>query len=92
MAEPMHLGHATGVDQKQPWRRIPAVAIQRVAEAGNAHVTMTAIADGAGVSGAAVREPLMGEHLAQQRPGDFIPPVRRGPQCLSTRRRPPRHK
>jgi hypothetical protein len=70
MAEPMHLGRPTGVDRKQPWRRIPAVAIQHVAEAGYAHVTMTAIADGAGVSSAAVREPLMGEHPAQQRPGD----------------------
>jgi hypothetical protein len=66
----MHLERSTGVDQKQPWRRIPAVAIQHVAEAGYAHVTITAIADGAGVSSAAVREPLMGEQLAQQRPVD----------------------
>ena len=68
MAEPMHLERSTGVDQKEPWRRIPAVAIQHVA--GLRHVTMTAIADGAGVSSAAVREPLMGEQLAQQRPVD----------------------
>jgi hypothetical protein len=70
MAEPMHLGRPTGVDRTQMWRGITAAAIQHVAEAGHAHVTMTAIADGAALSRAAVREHTTCERLAQQRPGD----------------------
>jgi hypothetical protein len=67
MAEPMHLGHPTGVDRKQTWRRITAAAIQHVAEQGYINVTMKPIA---GVPSAAVHEYITGEHLAQQRSGD----------------------
>jgi AcrR family transcriptional regulator len=70
MAESMHLGHPTGVDRRQTGRRITAAAIQRIAEPGYINVTITAIADGAGVSSAAVREHITGEYLAQHRAGD----------------------
>lgn len=48
--KPLHLPHPTHVDPKQTWRRIMAAAIQRIAQAGYINVTMTAIADCAGVS------------------------------------------
>jgi AcrR family transcriptional regulator len=70
MAESIHLGHPTGVDRRQTWRRITAAAIQQIAEPGYINVTMTAIADGAGVGSAAVREHITGEYLAQHGAGD----------------------
>jgi AcrR family transcriptional regulator len=70
MAESIQLGHPTGVDRRQTWRRITAAAIQQIAEPGYINVTMTAIVDGAGVGSAAVREKITGEYLAQHRAGD----------------------
>jgi AcrR family transcriptional regulator len=70
MAESIHLGHPTGIDRRQTGRRITASAIQQIAEPGYINVTITAIADGAGVSNAAVREHITGEYLAQHRAGD----------------------
>jgi AcrR family transcriptional regulator len=61
MAESMHLGHPTGVDRRQTGRRITAAAIQQIAEPGYINVTITAIADGAGVNNAAVREHITGD-------------------------------
>jgi hypothetical protein len=70
MAKPMHLGRPTGVDSKQLWGRIEAAAIQRVADAGYTRATLKAIAEGAAVSSAAVRNRATCQHLARQPQGD----------------------
>jgi hypothetical protein len=70
MTKHTHLTRPTGVNPKQPWRRIEAAPIQHVAEAGYTGATLKAIAEGAAVSGAAVREHATCQHLAWQPQGD----------------------
>jgi AcrR family transcriptional regulator len=54
MAQPAHIGRPTGADADQTMRRIRAAAVHHIAEAGYDNATMKAIAEGAGVTSAAI--------------------------------------
>lgn len=54
MNVPTHIGRPTGADGDQTVRRIKAAAIRHIAEAGYASATIKGIAEGAGITSAAI--------------------------------------